>query len=248
MRTVERHFLALFLACLPSVVHGQNALSLKYGTPKTQPLQYQIVTVEKVSQLDHDGRAKRLKTRNEKLVSQHLRRLHSGHRVEMKVLRSLLEVNGEKLAQDLAGASFQAFRSLRGRYGMDEEQPVPEWNRLGLVFPHRPLCIGEEWKVTDPPAKNFPIPVTTRYVLEGIRPVKGRTCAIISGSTRVNETLPQRGITVRIVTKAKIYFDVADGVLVHSKSRTRYNLLCPENNAMGLKRMVKDIQVQVSLR
>lgn len=122
----------------------------------------------------------------------------------------LFKKPGEDLAQKRIQTEFLDPRGIRPKKQVTRS-PGEE---LYLAFPKDGVKPGATWRRRLEPGKHFQLPVDVHYKFEGIREVQGRACAVVVQTAKCKGVEPKTGTDFRFHSRARIAFDVDQGILV----------------------------------
>lgn len=89
---------------------------------------------------------------------------------------------------------------------------------LELLLPTGAVTSGARWETRAPPSERAPIELVTRWHLERVETVAGRSCLIIAGAVAGAATVPPRGARVTHSGKVRLAFDPRAGLIVRAVS------------------------------
>lgn len=228
--------MGIFLALLPRLLPGDSArpvdLVLK---PTKEPRTYRFRVAEITRNLPHGPSGDSPATMTEAEAAR-----HADHRVETesmveyrtspadalsldietKILQSRLAIDGTPSPESLVGTTGRKRVSIKG-YKVEAGKTASDFEKFDFVLPLAPVAVGGSWTYTAPPTEDLPVFLETRFTLDEITQVGDDPVAVISGRTRVDETLAARHLRVRIDADSRVLFAIQAGHVIRSEFTIR---------------------------
>lgn len=152
--------------------------------------------------------------------------------VETKVIQSRLAIDGKPSPESLSGTAGEKRVSVKG-YSLQKGKTAADFEKFDFVLPLAPVAVGESWTYTVPPTEDLPVFLETRFTLREITKIGPDRVAVVTGRTRVDESLEARGIRVRIDADSKVLFAIEAGHVIRSEFTIR--LLTEPEDPAGLR-------------
>lgn len=230
MQTTRWAVPLLVVTLLTGPVLGADGVLLQYKFEGDEKLEYtlELSTQARFTMQDGTTESQSMKSYLE-MEQELIAKQGDASRVAVTVKKATQTVNGKQNTL-INEAQTQIVTMLPSGQVTSQQGAQPAaGQQIQMVFPAKPVKVGESWEQRQTLPPPIPLAVTTTYTLEkqdATYPGYGKT-AIITSHMKVAEGGGPGGEEVSSRTNGRLWFDVAKGRIVRSTANSRFDFSLP---------------------
>lgn len=249
----------LALALGASLVQAQGQTRLRYSFNPGEVLKYRLNMDSSATFKMPDGQIQKLNMTNYLELSQELieKSADGDFRIAVSIDRAEQTVNGSR--QDLPVPQGQVnvltIKPNGQVVDIQSSTPAPSSQNLQMVFPSRPLRVGDTWQQEQTLQHPLPLSTKTDYELKDMEakfPGYGFPTVYIKSKMALESSETPTKETVSSSTQGNLWFDAKNGRIVRSRAKSKFAFelpvtipdLVPEGSAVNVS---LELKVEIAL-